>query len=142
MSIMGLAAGQSIAALTRGRPSAQTPLPSAVDPASTVNMIAGRGPASSLFGADTANGFSANVLGPSGGALDPSLKALLNSQLDQLGSIDTDAGADEPAPDGAPTGTRFAAPIPSIWIWEEDAILRSIMARLGKANTIRRPCGR
>lgn len=110
MNIMGLSAGQSIASLTRGRSAPSTSLPKPIDPTISVNTTLGKGPATSLFEADTANGFTVNLLGPSGGDLDPGLKALLNDQLTQLGGVDTEAGAREPAPDGAPAEGRFFTP--------------------------------
>ncbi|HJV40875.1 hypothetical protein [Caulobacter sp.] len=110
MSIMGLAAGQSIASAARGRSAPSTSFPNPNDPAPLVDMAPGKGLMTSLFEADTANGFTVNLLGPSGGDLDPGLKALLNDQLTQLGAVDTDAGASEPAPDGAPAEGRFFTP--------------------------------
>lgn len=108
MSIMGLTAGQSIASLSR-KGAAPTASPSPADPISLPKTASLQSP-TSLFDSDTANGFSLTLLGPSGGSLDPALKALLNGQLEQLGAVDTDAGAREPAPDGAPAGQRFRTP--------------------------------
>ncbi|WP_421736405.1 hypothetical protein [Caulobacter sp.] len=105
MSIMGLTVGQSIAALAR-KGAAPPASPSPTDPTAPSKMASLQSP-TSLFGADTANGFSLKVLGPSGGSLDPALKALLNGQFAQLGDVDTEAGARELAPDGAPAGQRF-----------------------------------
>lgn len=105
MSIMGLTAGQSIAALARkgvAPPSSSSP----TDPIAPPKTAPLQSP-TSLFGADTANGFSLTLLGPSGGSLDPALKALLNGQFEQLGAVDTEAGARELGPDGAPVGQRF-----------------------------------
>ncbi|WP_066681159.1 hypothetical protein [Caulobacter sp. CCH9-E1] len=105
MSIMGLTAGQSIASLSR-KGGAPTASPSPADPIPLPKTASLQSP-TSLFGADTANGFSLTLLGPPGGSLDPTLKTLLNGQLEQLGAVDTDAGANELAPDGAPAAGRF-----------------------------------
>ncbi len=106
MNIMGLTAGQSIASLSRakGRDTApSSPLDAPPSPGAAV----GKASDATLFGGATANGFTVNLIGPSGGLIDPKITALLNSQLGQLDAIDTEAGAHEAPPEGAPAGTRF-----------------------------------
>lgn len=109
MNIMGLTTGQSIASLARAKVRDTAPEAPLGAPAPAGAAI-GKASDATLFGGATANGFTMNLIGPSGGLVDPKITALLNSQLGQLDAVDTEAGTQEAPPEGAPAGMRFATP--------------------------------